>query len=50
MSEKVAKIGVALGFDSVSACTFNYRFGKSLVDHRKHNSGNADTEKKRVKG
>jgi hypothetical protein len=34
----------------VLACTFNYRFGKSLGDQRKHNGGSADSEKNRVKG
>ena len=30
--------------------TFNYRFGKSLGDQRRHNGGSADSEKGRVKG
>jgi hypothetical protein len=34
----------------VLAFTFNYRFGKSLGDQRRHNGGSADSEKGRVKG
>ncbi|HEX2900150.1 MAG TPA: TonB-dependent receptor [Bacteroidia bacterium] len=34
----------------VLACTFSYRFGKSLGEQRKHNGGSADSEKNRVKG
>ncbi len=34
----------------VLSFTFNYRFGKSLGDQRRHNGGSADSEKGRVKG
>ncbi len=34
----------------VLAFTFNYRFGKSLGEQRRHDGNSADSEKNRVKG